>query len=155
MSFVWNTSQLRKERSTHVSCVVCCCAIIILLCCVMFVVLQENVDQMPTGLMLIGNKHDLDEMNEREVSTETGETFAKVSSLSPPPPVPLSLPPSLSPSLSLALFFPHMLTIYNCVSVSQIYNAHFMETSAKTGFNVGNCLMNLVRYATHTHTHTH
>jgi translation elongation factor EF-4 len=58
---------------------------------------------MPTGLMLIGNKHDLDEMNEREVSTETGETFAK------------------------------------------IYNAHFMETSAKTGFNVGNCLMNLVR----------
>ena len=39
---------------------------------------QENVDQMPTGLMLIGNKQDLDEMNEREVSTETGETFAKV-----------------------------------------------------------------------------
>ena len=40
--------------------------------------LQENVDQMPTGLMLIGNKKDLEEQNEREVSTETGETFAKV-----------------------------------------------------------------------------
>ena len=40
--------------------------------------LQENVDQMPTGLMLIGNKQDLEEQNEREVSTETGETFAKV-----------------------------------------------------------------------------
>ena len=34
---------------------------------------------MPTGLMLIGNKQDLEDMNEREVSTETGETFAKVS----------------------------------------------------------------------------
>ena len=33
---------------------------------------------MPTGLMLIGNKHDLEDHNEREVSTETGETFAKV-----------------------------------------------------------------------------
>ena len=109
----------------------------------MFVVLQENVDQMPTGLMLIGNKHDLDEMNEREVSTETGETFAKVSSLSPPP----SLCPSLLSPLSLPLS--SLSTIYNCVSVSQIYNAHFMETSAKTAFNVGNCLMNLVRYATH------
>ena len=73
---------------------------------------------MPTGLMLIGNKHDLDEMNEREVSTETGETFAKVSSLSPPPPVPLSSlspplsPPyaplsSLSPSLSCSLLSVH------------------------------------------------
>ena len=45
-----------------------------------------------------------------------------------------------------------------------------METSAKTGFNVGKCLMDLVRYdpvlyipmlglyvntCTHTHTHTH
>ena len=33
---------------------------------------------MPTGLMLIGNKQDLDEQNDREVATETGETFAKV-----------------------------------------------------------------------------
>lgn len=65
--------------------------------------IQENVDQMPTGLMLIGNKQDLDDQNEREVATETGETFAK------------------------------------------IYSAQFMETSAKTGFNVGNCLMDLVR----------
>lgn len=65
--------------------------------------IQENVDKMPTGLMLIGNKQDLDEQNEREVSTETGETFAK------------------------------------------IYGAQFLETSAKTGYNVGNCLMSLVR----------
>lgn len=36
------------------------------------------MDQMPTGLMLIGNKQDLDDQNEREVATETGETFAKV-----------------------------------------------------------------------------
>lgn len=28
--------------------------------------------------MLIGNKQDLDDQNEREVATETGETFAKV-----------------------------------------------------------------------------
>lgn len=33
---------------------------------------------MPTGLMLIGNKQDLDELNEREVPMETGETFSKV-----------------------------------------------------------------------------
>ena len=86
---------------------------------------QENVDQMPAGLMLIGNKQDLDEVNEREVSTETGETFAKVA-----PPSPL---PSLWRPLSIVLSL-------------QIYSAQFMETSAKTGFNVGNCLMNLVRY---------
>lgn len=29
--------------------------------------------------MLVGNKVDLEESSEREVSTETGETFAKVS----------------------------------------------------------------------------
>ena len=29
-------------------------------------------------MMLVGNKVDLEESNEREVSTETGETFAKV-----------------------------------------------------------------------------
>ena len=41
--------------------------------------IQENVDQMPPGMLLVGNKQDLDEENEREVSMETGETFAKVS----------------------------------------------------------------------------
>ena len=36
------------------------------------------MDEMPAAMLLVGNKVDLDEMNEREVSTETGETFAKV-----------------------------------------------------------------------------
>jgi hypothetical protein len=34
---------------------------------------------MPGAMMLVGNKVDLEESSEREVSTETGETFAKVS----------------------------------------------------------------------------
>lgn len=33
---------------------------------------------MPGALCLVGNKQDLDERSEREVSAETGETFAKV-----------------------------------------------------------------------------
>lgn len=33
-------------------------------------------------MCLVGNKHDMDAMKEREVSMETGETFAKVTSFS-------------------------------------------------------------------------
>ena len=40
--------------------------------------MQDNVEEMPGAMMLVGNKVDLEESNEREVSTETGETFAKV-----------------------------------------------------------------------------
>ena len=40
--------------------------------------LQDNMDEMPAAMLLVGNKVDLHEANEREVSTETGETFAKV-----------------------------------------------------------------------------
>lgn len=36
------------------------------------------MDEPPAALLLIGNKADLDESNQREVLTETGETFAKV-----------------------------------------------------------------------------
>ena len=43
------------------------------------ILLQDNTDQMPSGLLLVGNKVDLDDQGEREVSVETGETFAKVS----------------------------------------------------------------------------
>jgi len=64
--------------------------------------IQENVDEMPAAMLLVGNKVDLEETNEREVSTESGESFAKM------------------------------------------YNADFMETSAKTGYNVGNSLLMLV-----------
>ena len=39
---------------------------------------QDNMDEMPAAMLLVGNKVDLHEANEREVSTETGETFAKV-----------------------------------------------------------------------------
>lgn len=39
---------------------------------------QDNMDEMPAAMLLVGNKVDLHETNEREVSTETGETFAKV-----------------------------------------------------------------------------
>ena len=38
-------------------------------------------DEMPPGMLLVGNKHDLDEQNEREVSLETGKTFARVGPL--------------------------------------------------------------------------
>ena len=41
--------------------------------------MQENVEDMPAAMCLVGNKQDLDAVKEREVSTETGETFAKVS----------------------------------------------------------------------------
>ena len=37
---------------------------------------------MPLGMLLVGNKTDLGEQDEREVSTETGETFSKVCSVS-------------------------------------------------------------------------
>ena len=43
--------------------------------------MQDNVEEMPGAMMLVGNKVDLEESSEREVSTETGETFAKVSCL--------------------------------------------------------------------------
>lgn len=87
---------------------------------------------MPTGLMLIGNKQDLDDQNEREVATETGETFAKVR------------------IWHTSHHIPHLKGLdWNYQSLPyclQIYGAQFMETSAKTGYNVGNCLMDLVRY---------
>jgi hypothetical protein len=41
--------------------------------------LKENAEENPAAMCLVGNKHDLDVLSEREVSTETGETFAKVS----------------------------------------------------------------------------
>lgn len=41
--------------------------------------LQDNVEEQPVAMCLVGNKVDLDELKEREVSAETGETFAKVS----------------------------------------------------------------------------
>ncbi len=37
------------------------------------------MDEPPSALLLVGNKVDLDDANQREVLTETGETFAKVS----------------------------------------------------------------------------
>lgn len=37
---------------------------------------QENAEEVPAAMCLVGNKQDL--IGEREVSTETGETFAKV-----------------------------------------------------------------------------
>ena len=40
--------------------------------------MQDNVEEMPGAMMLVGNKVDLEESSEREVSMETGETFAKV-----------------------------------------------------------------------------
>lgn len=39
---------------------------------------QENAEESPAAMCLVGNKQDMDAMKEREVSTETGETFAKV-----------------------------------------------------------------------------
>ena len=42
---------------------------------------QDNMDEMPGALLLVGNKTDLSEAGsgyQREVSRETGETFAKV-----------------------------------------------------------------------------
>jgi hypothetical protein len=41
-------------------------------------VLQNNMESFPTCLLLVGNKLDLEEMNERKVLYETGYTFAKV-----------------------------------------------------------------------------
>lgn len=40
--------------------------------------IHENTDFLPAAMILVGNKVDLEECGEREVSTETGETFAKV-----------------------------------------------------------------------------
>lgn len=73
-------------------------------------------------MCLVGNKQDL--IGEREVSTETGETFAKV------------MPPPAMPQWKPSLYFHTTL---------QIYGADFIETSAKTGYNVGNSLLRLVR----------
>ena len=36
------------------------------------------MEEPPSALLLVGNKVDLDDTNQREVLTETGETFAKV-----------------------------------------------------------------------------
>ena len=41
-------------------------------------VLQNNMDEVPTSLLLVGNKTDLDDYSQREVLYETGENFAKV-----------------------------------------------------------------------------
>ena len=83
--------------------------------------------------MLVGNKVDLEESSEREVSTETGETFAKV---------------------SYTFHCTHTHTCNNSIDLryyqlclhQQIYGAEFIETSAKTGYNVGTALLMLVRY---------
>ena len=40
--------------------------------------IHDNTDAPPAAMVLVGNKVDLEESGEREVSTETGETFAKV-----------------------------------------------------------------------------
>ena len=37
--------------------------------------------EFPSVLLLVGNKVDLDETGKREVLSETGETFAKVSTM--------------------------------------------------------------------------
>lgn len=41
------------------------------------------MEEQPAAMCLVGNKLDLDDVKEREVSTETGETFAKVGSVEP------------------------------------------------------------------------
>ena len=41
-------------------------------------VLQQSVSVLPAAMLLVGNKLDLDEFAEREVSTQTGQDFAKV-----------------------------------------------------------------------------
>ena len=74
-------------------------------------------------MCLVGNKQDLDAMKEREVSMETGETFAKV-------------------SITRAHRGPGIM--FQCHNW-QIYGADFIETSAKTGYNVGKSLLKLVR----------
>jgi GTPase SAR1 family protein len=40
--------------------------------------IENNMESFPTCLLLVGNKLDLEEMNERKVLYETGYTFAKV-----------------------------------------------------------------------------
>ena len=39
------------------------------------------MDEVPTSLLLVGNKTDLDDYSQREVLYETGENFAKVQHL--------------------------------------------------------------------------
>lgn len=77
-------------------------------------------------MLLVGNKLDLDEFEEREVSTQTGQDFAKV-----------------------GLTVTAELIYCVCVCVPQLYGTEFIEASAKTGQNVGNALMILVRLAQH------
>lgn len=67
--------------------------------------IKQSVAVLPAAMLLVGNKLDLDEFGEREVSTQTGQDFAK------------------------------------------LYGTEFIEASAKTGLNVGNALMMLVRKA--------
>ena len=82
---------------------------------------QENAEESPAAMCLVGNKHDMEDLKEREVSVETGETFAKVK----------------RDSINFkGTYFRN----------AQIYGADFIETSAKTGYNVGNSLLRLVRY---------
>ncbi len=89
-------------------------------------IMQENVGEIPSSLCLVGNKLDLDldGTNEREVSTETGETFAKV--------------------MSCASWWSLQLSWFSILSPPQIYNARFIEASAKTGCNVGDALLMIV-----------
>lgn len=61
-----NSIQVSTTQCWEVKCTMC--------------VFQENVEEMPGAMCLVGNKQDLEETNEREVSVETGETFAKVTS---------------------------------------------------------------------------
>lgn len=50
------------------------------------------------------------------------------------------------PRFDLLSFLPPLEGVISSLPLCvQIYGAQFMETSAKTGYNVGNCLMNLVR----------
>ena len=77
------------------------------------------MDKLPTCLLLVGNKVDLEHNEKREVLSETGETFAKVQ----------------IPALLLILL----------LLLLQIYGAHFIETSAKLGFNVTNACLTLVK----------
>ncbi len=86
-------------------------------------------------MVLVGNKLDREEFEEREVSTETGETFAKVRIMGWENSTSLLCTPL--PSTSGDDRVP--------IFKFQIYDAQFIEASAKTGYNVGNSLLLLVR----------
>ena len=49
------------------------------MCVCVCVCVRAQESEVPGAMILVGNKQDRDEFDEREVSCETGETFAKVS----------------------------------------------------------------------------